>query len=346
MKLKLSIIIPVYNLENYIAETLDSCLNQDMNKEEYEIICIDDGSKDRSAEIINKYKQKYSNIVLFQKQNGGVSSARNKGLELATGEYIWFVDGDDLIAPNCLNFLYKSVKINDSDLIMFKMKHFKHNPAFDNIENSQVRYCSNEDKKYDFMSIKNGGGVWIFLFKNDLLHRHNLLFNEEIKYSEDVLYSFEAIMLSFNCARTDTVYYYYRQREGSAMHSNKIDLHIESMKKLAITYNDLSKLKGNNSVKNILINKRDCAVKALLFSIMMSGNISLAKSELKDLKEMNFYPYPLQKSSLKGNKSYKQLIINYISFLFPNEFYFIMCVKLFSLKNKLKNLLFRKSKMH
>ena len=106
-KIRLSIVIPVCNLENYIAETLDSCLAQDILPEEYEIICIDDGSKDNSLAVLNHYAQTHSNIIVHTKENGGVSSARNKGIELAQGQYIWFVDGDDLIAENALGTLLR-----------------------------------------------------------------------------------------------------------------------------------------------------------------------------------------------------------------------------------------------
>ncbi len=94
--MELSIIIPVYNLENYIEDCLKSCLNQDI--EDYEIICVDDGSKDNSPVILDRYAREYpGRIKVFHKENGGVSSARNYGLERAQGDWIWFVDGDDLI---------------------------------------------------------------------------------------------------------------------------------------------------------------------------------------------------------------------------------------------------------
>ena len=111
--LRLSVIIPTYNLENYIALTLDSCLRQNIPPGEYEIICINDGSSDRSAEIISEYAKKYANVKLFSQANAGVSAARNRGIDLAQGRYIWFVDGDDVIADNCLASILSIVEDNN-----------------------------------------------------------------------------------------------------------------------------------------------------------------------------------------------------------------------------------------
>lgn len=101
-KMLLSIIIPIYNLDEYISRCLDSCLSQDDMEDTFEIICVDDGSTDSTKEILNEYAKKDQRIKVLYKLNGGVSSARNYGLENAKGEYVWFVDGDDWIRVNCI----------------------------------------------------------------------------------------------------------------------------------------------------------------------------------------------------------------------------------------------------
>lgn len=105
-----SIIIPVYNLETYICRCLDSCLNQILIDEEFEIICVDDGSNDRSLEILNEYQENYSCIRVFKQIHEGASAARNKGIKVARGEYIWFVDGDDWIAENSLHIVQDEIR--------------------------------------------------------------------------------------------------------------------------------------------------------------------------------------------------------------------------------------------
>ena len=100
-----SVIIPAYNIERYISRCLDSIMAQTYNN--LEIIVIDDGSKDQTAEILDDYQKRDSRIIVVHKENGGVSSARNNGLDIATGDYISFVDGDDLIESNMYEILVK-----------------------------------------------------------------------------------------------------------------------------------------------------------------------------------------------------------------------------------------------
>lgn len=96
---KVSIIVPVYNVENYLRKCLDSLINQTLKN--IEIICINDGSTDNSLSILEEYASKDERIIVINQENAGVSSARNRGLEIATGEYIAFVDADDSVTPDC-----------------------------------------------------------------------------------------------------------------------------------------------------------------------------------------------------------------------------------------------------
>lgn len=114
---KVSIIIPVYNTENYLKKCLDSVVNQTL--EDIEIICINDGSTDRSLGILNDYAQKYSKIIVINQENKGVSEARNEGIEKASGEYIMFLDSDDYFQPQACETAYNSVNSSDYDLGIF-----------------------------------------------------------------------------------------------------------------------------------------------------------------------------------------------------------------------------------
>jgi len=104
--MKISLIIPVFNVDQYLSRCLDSCIHQDLIPDEYEIIAVNDGSTDRSLTILREYEQKYSNIKVIDKPNGGLSSARNTGLSVAIGDYIWFIDSDDWIKENSLCKIY------------------------------------------------------------------------------------------------------------------------------------------------------------------------------------------------------------------------------------------------
>lgn len=112
--MKLSIVIPVYNVEKYVSECLDSCLEQNIDITDYEIIIVNDGSTDNSANLINLYA-KQSNIIIINQENLGLSAARNAGMKIAKGEYIWFVDSDDWIEPGILKRILLAISLCAKD---------------------------------------------------------------------------------------------------------------------------------------------------------------------------------------------------------------------------------------
>lgn len=120
----LSIVIPIWNDEKYLNECLDSCLNQELPGDEYEIICVDDGSTDRTPEILQEYAEKYSNIKVITKEHGK-GSGRMIGMEAATGDYLWFVDHDDFLAPHAIDDLRQvALEHADYDRILFPCYKF------------------------------------------------------------------------------------------------------------------------------------------------------------------------------------------------------------------------------
>lgn len=332
--MKVSMIIPVYNLENYILQTLQSCVDQNISEDEYEIICVDDGSSDNSREQIQNFAKDHENVCYCYQENAGVSSARNKGMTMARGEYIWFIDGDDLVEPNCLAQLYQQAKNASADILWFRMRHFDQGIDYAAEANAVFEKCNEPVRIYDFMFSRGGGGVCCNLYRRNFLWENEIRFQEDIRYSEDVLFSFQAVMTARICLKTSGIFYYYRQRQGSAMHSNRLAEHITSMTKLSFAYDNLLKRESEERKKRIIRNKRDLSVKALLFSVMRRGDVDYAKRILDELKKAGFYPYPLKRELLVGNQSGKQWIINLISFFFPCEMYYRICVRIFALRRR------------
>lgn len=142
---KLSLVIPMYNVELYIERCLNSCINQNLSPNEYEIIVINDGSKDNSLSIVEKIVQKYTNIHVISQINGGLSSARNTGLKNARGKYIWFIDSDDWIEPNVLKTLYDAASQNDVDILRFAW----------NVVDEKIIYILIHLTQYTCLSIMN-----------------------------------------------------------------------------------------------------------------------------------------------------------------------------------------------
>ena len=120
--MRLSIIIPVYNVEKYISRCLESLCHQSLSQNDYEILIVNDGSTDNSVAIANQYVDKYANFKLIDKENGGVGSARNKGIAEAKGNYIYFIDPDDYLATNLLKILLDYADNYSLEILTFSTK--------------------------------------------------------------------------------------------------------------------------------------------------------------------------------------------------------------------------------
>ena len=204
----LSIIIPVYNSEEYLRECLDSCLNQDLAYDDYEIICINDGSSDGSLSILKEYEKECSNLnVVSLERNRGVSVARNVGIEQAVGEYIWFVDSDDCIAYNVLQDLKDQIRKSKPDVLYVK----------------PLRVQNDDDSE----RLKNGYGIenestlfyhdwlWTRIIKRQVVMISGLKFDPKVKYTEDNLF---CIMLNKHIRVEDrykNLVYFYRNTPHS-----------------------------------------------------------------------------------------------------------------------------------
>lgn len=195
-EVKFSIIVPVYNVEKNIYKCINSILKQ--NYLNYEIIVVNDGSTDNFENIIKQFD--FSKIKLINKKNEGLSSARNKGLEYVTGDYIWFVDGDDYIESNALKVLSKYVKENEYDIISFK--YYKENK---NKKILQVDKIDNKDKmQYPLVNTSACTKIFktSFFIKNRFLFDKGKIYEdlslipfimckaEQVKFIEESLYCY------------------------------------------------------------------------------------------------------------------------------------------------------------
>lgn len=205
-ELFLSIIIPVYNCEKYISKCIDSCLGQDISNNNYEIICINDGSTDSSEVILNKYSSHFKNIKVFQKRNSGVSAARNLGIQKAKGKYLMFLDSDDFLAQNCLGRCKSLLESNSKAVLCLGRYHFIEN------KNSNKNIIINQG---EYIGCKPSSGyVTSRIFPEHFVS--HLRFQENIAYGEDEIYMFEINMLGLNTVLLDEPIYYYRIHEDSA----------------------------------------------------------------------------------------------------------------------------------
>lgn len=280
----LSFIVPVYNTEKYLTECLDSLLEQDIPKEDYEIICINDGSTDGSLEILRSYKNAQPNIRIVDQKNAGLSAARNAGLSVACGEYVWFVDSDDFIQRNCLASLYRLALQEQCDRISFSAYTFSETLSTDEIQKANSGTLADNTGMYNIV-------VWKNLFRRAHLNKHRLQFHPELHYAEDGIYMFEFSLVNNLETEYDHVCYFYRLRNLSltsgksyAAHKNKIEGDFGA---LQIYRNYFIKQQGNPKE---LSDKLMATLWHLLFTISQLP-FSECYKQLKLLHENGLYPF-------------------------------------------------------
>lgn len=204
---KVSIIVPVYNVEDLLGRCVDSIIEQDYQN--WELLLIDDGSNDNSGKIAEKYASRDNRIIVYHKTNGGVSSARNYGLEKATGEYILFIDADDSVANNYVSVLEASMTAENTELSVCGIV--------------EVRSCGRVRRKIkgaltgifiaDFKSlIRLLRTSFAKIYKASIIEVNNIRFDENITYAEDEIFNFiyYRYVEKYKIV-LDTEYYYYRR---------------------------------------------------------------------------------------------------------------------------------------
>lgn len=232
--IEVSIIIPVYNVDTYLEECLDSVCNQTFSN--YEVIIIDDGSTDSSLSIIKRYATNEPKIRFFSQVNSGISATRNKGLKEAKGKYILFVDSDDYILPNALETLWRCAQETNCDIVIGNVWAF----YFDDLEKKDAIFerpdwidkhdvASGDTLYAQLMSTSSFPPlVYLYFSRRSYLINNGIWMNERVVH-EDELWTIQAICKAQKVKAIDYYYYYYRQRSGSFMHSNNLPERIQSM---------------------------------------------------------------------------------------------------------------------
>ena len=216
--MKISIIVPVYNVEEYIDRCLASLVNQSL--EDVEIIVVNDGSPDNSQSIIDKYvKKNPKKIKSFIQENGGQGSARNFGLQQATGEYIAYVDSDDWIESNMLLEMYEKASSENLDIVICGSYNVKGNDKIVELDNI---FFSDNQKNAFFGRM----AVWNKIYRRSLLIDNQLKFRSKVWY-EDVDFTLRAVANATKIGYINKPLYNYLIREGSTMNNSNIDRNLE-----------------------------------------------------------------------------------------------------------------------
>ena len=323
----ISFCIPVYNAEKYLEICIDSILNQDFD--DYEIICVDDCSSDSSAQILTRLAQAHSNVtVLKNETNQGVSSSRNRAIRAAGGDYLWFVDADDILAPDTAALYLRTARANDADAVFGNCCWF-----LDDDVPKLTEFGSDEVTQADFTrpgcyypKDQNGKmtyGLWSSIFRRSCLLENHLFFREDFGLLEDVLFYFEFGMKADKVTLIDHIGYYYRVNSSSTSHYDGVERnrrYFEANKRCLSVFRDYlqnCEEKYHDIVNAHLTERKECAA-VYLFRV---PDRQYVRSGLQWLKSNGYYPYRHDdRTELYRREDRKKRLMVHV--LLPNELMF------------------------
>jgi glycosyltransferase involved in cell wall biosynthesis len=308
--MRLSIIIPVYNVEKYIAKCLDSLLDQGLPNKDYEIIVVSDGSMDGSLKIAQSYAKINDHIKVFEKENGGIGSARHYGMDYAKGKYIYFLDSDDYVVSNSLNILIDSCELYKLDILTFRSKSFSSlsskeesiseesniNVSFEDNISSQIvtgeEYVANVNYRSE---------VWTYILNREFLLNSGIRFVEK-RYLEDVVFSIKLFLMANRMVHLKLDAHRYRISPGSAMASKKPSHYLKIIRDLqyaVLGFEPVIKmLESKNALPDCIARVKDRQRSLLFFSMIRMINSTMNFDEVKlRMNEMNStHAYPFHSS--------------------------------------------------
>ncbi len=299
----ISVIIPVYNVEKYLKECIDSVLGQTYKN--YEIILVDDGSTDSSGAICGDYAQNHKNIRVIHKENRGLSHARNVGTSEATGEYIYFLDSDDYIDANAFSLLVEAMEKQKADFLFFDSYSFEDEDKNFDIPQNYIRKKHYEttvgiDMLQKLCDAKDfHSAVQLLFFKRKFIQDNNLTFLNGAIY-EDVLFSCQAFCMAKCVAHLNQAIYCRRYRNNSIMTSHKTSHHFES---IVNVLNELILFSSTEPTELLMVQKEyisRCAFNVFnIYENLSKADKQKCKKQLLEVKKTIF------KDNAYGNKALK-----------------------------------------
>ena len=292
--IKLSFIVPIYGVEQYLQKCVDSLLTQDLASSEYEIILVDDGSPDTCPQICDDYATAHKNIRVVHRENGGLSAARNSGIKAAKGKYVCFVDSDDYWEPNVLKGLMEQIDREQLDVLRFNFRNV--NERYEEFHPNKapkrdIDYSETVTDGEDFLNNRLGQMCYavMFVINRELLD--SCVFKEGI-YFEDVEWTPRMLLRAKRVASTSTIVYNYLWREGS------ITLPDNPQKREKVLRDKIALIRGFKEQQNL--------VNDPMWFVWMTSNTAM--TVLNILSSMSSTDRKLYLSKLKAMRIFPLLI--------------------------------------
>ena len=298
--IKYSFIVPVYNTEKYLKKCLDSLVNQ--TYKDFEIIVVNDGSTDKSSNIILKYQKKYKNIIVIDKENEGLSMARNRGVQKSSGKYIIFVDSDDYVSNKLLEEVDK--KIDDSDILRFQIatEDEEYTKINEYHEEGFESMCGYDAFKY-LSSYHFVEPAWCYVIRKNYYIENKFSFKKGV-YHEDFGLIPYVIYKARKVKSIDFIGYYYIQRNGSIMNNNNYKKTVKKAFDMIEQYKTMRLFAKNINRKN---NLDDYFLSYISNSVIVKAR-ELKKDEKKvyinELKKLNVFDGVLVNTRIRKFKKY------------------------------------------
>lgn len=298
--IKYSFIVPVYNTEKYLKKCLDSLVNQ--TYKDFEIIVVNDGSTDKSSNIISKYQKKYKNIIVIDKENEGLSMARNRGVQKSSGKYIIFVDSDDYVSNKLLEEVDK--KIDDSDILRFQiaMEDEEYTKINEYHEEGFESMCGYDAFKY-LSSYHFVEPAWCYVIRKNYYIENKFSFKKGV-YHEDFGLIPYVIYKARKVKSIDYIGYHYVQRNGSIMNNNDYKKTVKKAFDMLEQYKTMRLFAKNINRKN---NLDDYFLSYISNSVIVKAR-ELKKDEKKvyinELKKLNVFDGVLVNTRIRRFKKY------------------------------------------
>lgn len=289
---KVSIIVPVYNVEKYIKECFNSLINQTYANCEF--IFINDGSTDNSYEILLNLKKKSHDrrVVILNKKNEGVSAARNDGIDNSTGDYLVFVDADDFLSNDYVEYMLSLIKIDDSDFAFSILNYSKLGEKQTSV--NLIRKITSEEAIMYLLGLKVTVGCWNKIYKKDFIIKNNLKFMTNLFYGEGLNYIVRSSLYAKNIIIGNKKVYYYRKNNILSATS---------------TYNHKKIINGEKSLKLIekIIDMENQMMKSAYILHLSTFYLGAIVQMIENKKKSEYYnDYRKWKNELK--KNYKFII--------------------------------------
>lgn len=332
--MKLSIVIPAYNCSNFISLCLDSLLSQGIEHEAYEVLVINDGSTDHTLTIANSYSKKYKQIKVYDKVNEGVGSARNMGLNLAKGAYVYFIDPDDYLAKDVLATILQQAEHNNLEILTFNSQP---------ITDSSLLHASPNKLDLELSAILTGeryiaennynNEVWWYIIKRDFILQTKIKFIED-RWMEDAILTAQLFLKAKRIAHYPINAHRHLIVEGSAMTSKEPSHYLRVINdnyNAALVFNSIIKELINQPYANAnciaRLKSRQQSFVFFMMVRMLKSTITLKaiQPKLNTLKAVNAYPL----TAFLG-KDYKGISYATLVLLFNNKRIYYLLFRVFN----------------